>query len=76
MIDDLTRPEVQDSNAMEYDESSAPAIMVDDAEEIKLTKEQEDTAVRDSTSGFPDWVANFFRRSFRLLSGWNQLTYA
>ncbi|KAK4703609.1 proteasome activator subunit 4, partial [Phenoliferia sp. Uapishka_3] len=64
MIDDLTRPELQQGSDDEptFDESDVPMIMVDDGGEVRLTKAEEDLAVRDSTSGFPDWVSNFFRQ--------------
>ena len=63
MIDDLTRPEVQDEDAAQADST------MDDIEEeqdgnIRLTKEQENQAVRDSTAAFPDWVCAFFRQVF------------
>lgn len=69
MIDDLTRPEVQDSDSMEVDlEAPPPEIVLDDfgAEdqnegEPKLSKREEDDATRLSTAGFPDWVSSFFR---------------
>ena len=55
MIDDLTRPELQDSDPPAFDESDVPMITIDDESgEPKLTKAEEDRAVRDSTSGFPD----------------------
>ncbi|KAM0751556.1 hypothetical protein T439DRAFT_300497 [Meredithblackwellia eburnea MCA 4105] len=64
MIDDLTRPDVQDSDYME-EASDLPMITVDEdgsSAEPKPSKADEDRAVRDSTSGFPDWVSNFFRQ--------------
>lgn len=67
MIDDLTRPEVQDASTeddseMDVDEG-VPLITVEGGEEEpKLTKKEVDRAVRDSTAGFPDWVSTFFRQ--------------
>ncbi|GAA6033408.1 hypothetical protein JCM8097_006736 [Rhodosporidiobolus ruineniae] len=68
VIDDLTRPELQltDGGAfggeggMEVD-GDVPIIEVDEGGEIKLTRKQEDDAVRTMTAGFPDWVSSFFR---------------
>lgn len=62
MIDDLTRPEAQDTEAAFDEDMSGPTLMLEDGEEPKLSKVEEDRAVRDSTAGFPDWVANFFRQ--------------
>ncbi|GAA5854935.1 hypothetical protein JCM8547_004128 [Rhodosporidiobolus lusitaniae] len=67
VIDDLTRPELQVTEndgaegGMDVDERSVPAIEVDGDGEIRLTRRQEDEAVRTMSSGFPDWVSSFFR---------------
>ena len=75
VIDDLTRPEVQEAESMEVDlEAPPPEIILDDlgAEgegedegegeyERKLSRREEDDATRMSTAGFPDWVSSFFR---------------
>ncbi|KAI5481022.1 proteasome activator subunit 4 [Pseudohyphozyma bogoriensis] len=69
MVDDLTRPELENTGVWEAQESGedVPMITVEDGDadpdaEPKLSKEEEDRAVRDATSGFPDWVSNFFRQ--------------
>jgi proteasome activator subunit 4 len=68
VIDDLTRPELQvgDSGSgeggMDIDGGdSVPTIEVDEGGELKLTRKQEDDAIRTMTAGFPDWVSSFFR---------------
>lgn len=60
MVDDLTRPEVQTDTDMPVYED-APMITIQDGDEPTLTRAEEDIAVRNSTAGFPDWVANYFR---------------
>lgn len=61
MIDDLTRPDAQVDGVPIFDE--AEDMMIDDGtDQPKLTRAQEDAAVRMSTAGFPDWVAKFFRQ--------------
>lgn len=59
MIDDLTRPDAQDETVYGDD---AAEMELDGAGERKTTRAELDNAVRDSTAGFPDWVANFFRQ--------------
>lgn len=61
MIDDLTRPELANGDAMDVEDKSEPVELAD-GEEPKLSKKQEDDLVRLSTAGFPDWVSNFFRQ--------------
>ncbi|GAA5836406.1 hypothetical protein JCM11251_007072, partial [Rhodosporidiobolus azoricus] len=69
VIDDLTRSEMQLEGAgvggeggMDVDEATGvPTIEVGKDGELKLTRKQEDDAVRTMTAGFPDWVSNFFR---------------
>ncbi|KAK2462050.1 hypothetical protein APHAL10511_006513 [Amanita phalloides] len=39
---------------------------VHDGNEIHLSREEEDELVKDSTTGFPDWVASFIRRVIQL----------
>lgn len=58
MVDDLTRPEVQATGDFPIYEEP-PLAMTDG--EPQLTRTEEDVAVRNSTAGFPDWVANYFR---------------
>jgi len=60
MVDDLTRPEVQTDTDMPVYEGPPPTMILDDSEPA-LTRAEEDIAVRNSTAGFPGWVANFFR---------------
>lgn len=67
MIDDLTRPELLggEGEAMvveEEEEEPAESMEVGEGEEPRLSKKEEDEAVRMSTAGFPDWVSNFFRQ--------------
>lgn len=68
MLDDLTRPEVTETEEEEREgeDEDVPMITIEneenDGEDIKLTKREEDRAVRESTSGFPDWISNFFRQ--------------
>ena len=60
MVDDLTRPEVQtDVDLPVYEDP--PPLTIEDGSEPPLTRAEEDIAVRNSTAGFPGWVANFFR---------------
>lgn len=70
MIDDLTRPELLQGGsgggeAMEIEEQEEGAEPMEgqvEGEEPRLSKREEDEAVRLSTAGFPDWVSNFFRQ--------------
>jgi proteasome activator subunit 4 len=58
MIDDLTRPEVQDGRPSS---PSDEMIMTgEDGEDIKLTRAQEDDVVRTASAGFTDWTVSFF----------------
>jgi proteasome activator subunit 4 len=62
MIDDLTRSELQDGDSdMLLDDSSVPEITVE-GEVAKPSRAQEDREARDSTAGFPEWTASFFRQ--------------
>lgn len=61
MVDDLTRPEVQTDTDMPVYEDLPPTIIIEDGSEPEMTRAEEDVAVRNSTAGFPGWVANFFR---------------
>ncbi|BGP22448.1 Proteasome activator BLM10 [Rhodotorula toruloides] len=72
VIDDLTRPELQLDTEEEYGmslgsvatASEVPTIALDEdgnGEAVKLSKREEDEALRTMTAGFPDWVSSFVR---------------
>ncbi|GAA6008845.1 hypothetical protein JCM10207_001745 [Rhodosporidiobolus poonsookiae] len=70
VIDDLTRPEAQVDTSgeggeggmdVDVDAGGVPTIEIGGDGELKLTRKQEDDAVRTMTAGFPDWVSSFFR---------------
>lgn len=42
-------------------------VDTDEEHEVQLTKEEEDDLLRQSTAGFADWIATFFRRVIALL---------
>ena len=60
MVDDLTRPEVQTDVGLPVYEDPPPVVL-EDGTEPALTRAEEDVALRNSTAGFPDFVAQFFR---------------
>jgi len=60
-IDDLTRPELGNSNSRSID---AMDMSSGEGEQSKI--EEEDEAVRLSTAGFEDWTVSFFRRVLAL----------
>lgn len=64
MIDDLTRPEVQDTTRISFTSNGGDGgdMLVDgeNGEDVRLSREQEDDIVRTASAGFTDWTVSFF----------------